>query len=90
MGLLRIAPGDRPGVVIWRVSMYFIRMLATPPPEVDPEDVVPADQDYRCSVCGTELTVAWPTTPNPPRPALPGGDGRSCGDPSEGSRLSRR
>ncbi len=44
-------------------------MLATPPPEVDPEDVVPADQDYRCAVCGTELTVrmANNTQPAPPK-----------------------
>ncbi|CAN5657309.1 MAG: hypothetical protein LC739_14170 [Actinobacteria bacterium] len=68
-GLLRVVLAIGLGVVIWRVSMYMIRMLATPPPEVDPGDVVPADQDYRCSVCGTELTVriANNTQPAPPK-----------------------
>lgn len=32
-------------------------MLATPPPEIDPDDVVPVDQDYKCTVCGAELTM---------------------------------
>lgn len=45
------------GYVIWRVSIAVIRMLSTPPPEIDPEDVMPVDQDYRCSVCGAELTM---------------------------------
>lgn len=45
------------GLVIWRVAIFFIAMLSTPPPEVDPEDTVPVDQDYRCSVCGAELTM---------------------------------
>jgi hypothetical protein len=45
------------GYVIWRVSLALIRMLATPPPEIDPEDVVPVDQDYICTVCGAELTM---------------------------------
>ena len=43
--------------VIWRASLWLIRLLSTPPPEVDPEDVVAADQDYRCTVCGTEVTL---------------------------------
>ena len=68
MGLLRILLAIGLGVVIWRVSMYFIRLLATPPPEIDPEDVVPTAQDYRCSVCGTELTV-WMA--NNTQPAAP-------------------
>lgn len=45
------------GFVIWRVSLGVIRMLSTPPTEVDPEDVVTVSQDYRCSVCGAELTM---------------------------------
>jgi hypothetical protein len=45
------------GFVIWRVSTSLIRMLSTPPPPIDPEDVVMADQDYRCTVCGAELTM---------------------------------
>ncbi|MGH8915164.1 MAG: hypothetical protein ACRDZM_11695 [Acidimicrobiia bacterium] len=45
------------GYIIWRVSTAVIRMLSTPPPEVDPEDVVAVDQDYKCTVCGAELTM---------------------------------
>jgi hypothetical protein len=45
------------GIIVWKVSVTLIRMLSTPPPEIDPEDVVSADQDYRCTVCGAELTM---------------------------------
>ena len=38
-------------------------------PEVDPEDVVAVDQDYRCAVCGAELTMTAVNVSddNPPR-----------------------
>ena len=45
------------GVVVWKVCIWFIRSLATAPSEPDPEEVVEAVQDYRCTLCGTELTV---------------------------------
>jgi hypothetical protein len=45
------------GYVIWRVAIALIRMMSTPPPEIDPEDVKAVDQDYRCTVCGAELTM---------------------------------
>ena len=45
------------GLLIWRLSTFFIRSLSTPPPEVDPDDVVVTDQDYRCTICGAELTM---------------------------------
>lgn len=45
------------GYLIWRSSIAVIRMLSTPPPEVDPDNVVAVDQDYKCSVCGAELTM---------------------------------
>jgi hypothetical protein len=45
------------GVVIWRVSMSLIRMLSTPPPAVDPSDVVPVSQAFKCTICGTEVTM---------------------------------
>lgn len=45
------------GFVIWRGSIALIRMMSTPPPEIDPEDVKQVDQDYRCTVCGAELTM---------------------------------
>ncbi len=45
------------GIVVWRVSVAIIRMLATPPPEIDPEDIVETLQAYRCTICGTEVTM---------------------------------
>lgn len=45
------------GYLIWRVSISLIRMMSTPPPEVDPEDIKDVDQDYKCTVCGAELTM---------------------------------
>ncbi|MEA1904023.1 MAG: hypothetical protein U9N56_10900 [Actinomycetota bacterium] len=45
------------GLLIWIFLVAIIRMLSTPPPELDPEDVVKVDQDYHCSVCGAELTM---------------------------------
>ena len=32
-------------------------MLSNPPPEIDPEDVIEVDQDFKCQVCGAELTM---------------------------------
>jgi len=45
------------GLFIWWVSMSVIRMLSTPPPEIDPTNLVTVDQDYRCTICGAELTM---------------------------------
>lgn len=45
------------GVVIWRVSTYFLRMLANAPDEVDPADVSETNAHFRCSVCGAEVTM---------------------------------
>lgn len=45
------------GYVIWRVTMSTLRMLATPPPEIDPDDIIDTLQKFRCSVCGTEVTM---------------------------------
>lgn len=56
LGQVLIALGI--GALIWVGSMKVLRMLVTPPPGVDPEEVVEVeDQDYRCSVCGTEVTL---------------------------------
>lgn len=46
------------GLAVFGLSMWAIRMLATPPPpEPDPDDVVSVSIAYRCKVCGMELTV---------------------------------
>ena len=57
MGVVNVLIAILIGLVIWRVSMWFVRMLSTPPPEIDPDDVVATSQDYRCTVCGTEVTM---------------------------------
>jgi len=46
------------GVAILAVSLWVVRMLATPPPaEPDPDQVTEVAVDYRCIVCGMRLTV---------------------------------
>ena len=67
--LLQIVIAILIGLAIWTVTRAIIRALATPPQEVDPTAVVEAEQDYKCSVCGTELTVhiASLTETEPPR-----------------------
>lgn len=45
------------GLAIWWVTTRIILMLATQPDEPDPTDVSDTIENYRCSVCGTELTV---------------------------------
>ena len=45
------------GVTIFWVTRKIIIMLATPPPEVDPDEVIEVEHHYRCSICGTELIV---------------------------------
>ena len=45
------------GLAIWRVSAWALRLLANPPDDVDPEDVVEVLQHYWCSVCGAEVTM---------------------------------
>lgn len=70
IGLVQVLIALAIGVTIWVVSIKVLRMLSTPPPEVDPDDVVEVeDQDYRCSVCGTEVTlrVANLTETSPPK-----------------------
>ncbi len=44
-------------VVIWRTMVFFIRMLASPPEEIDPEAAHETLAHYRCQVCGTEVTM---------------------------------
>lgn len=58
IGLVHVILALALGLSIWMVSMRVLRMLANPPPEVDPDDVVAVeDQDFKCMVCGTEVTL---------------------------------
>ncbi|MDP8959476.1 MAG: hypothetical protein M3N51_09830 [Actinomycetota bacterium] len=45
------------GVVIFRLGLGAVRLLASPAPEPDPQAVVPVQLDYRCSLCGTRVTM---------------------------------
>ena len=57
------------GLAIWWVATRVIKMLATMPEEPDPTDVTFANETFRCSTCGTELTVTIRsnTETTPPR-----------------------
>ncbi len=45
------------GVGIFAVSMWAIRLLATPgPEEPDPDEVAEVAVDYKCTICGMRLT----------------------------------
>jgi hypothetical protein len=46
------------GIGIFAISLWVIRLLATPPPEEpDPADLVEVERRYHCTVCGLRLTV---------------------------------
>ncbi|MXX46588.1 MAG: hypothetical protein F4Z41_10405 [Acidimicrobiia bacterium] len=57
------------GVVVWRLCLWFLRAMAAAPGQPDPDSIVEAYQDYRCTLCGTELTVrmASVSETSPPR-----------------------
>lgn len=57
------------GVAIFWSIRRILAVLATPPAEIDPDGVVPVEHHYRCSICGTELTVtaASLTEKEPPK-----------------------
>ena len=57
------------GLAIWTVLMAIIRAVANPPPDVDPDDVVETLRRFRCSLCGTQvtMTVTNVSEPRPPR-----------------------
>lgn len=57
------------GVGIMAVSLWAVRMLATPqPPEPDPEDVLEMEARYRCTVCGMRLTITHAQDEEPDAP----------------------
>lgn len=58
IGLVHILIAIAIGLAIWWTSMRLLRIMSMPPSEIDPADVVEVDdQDFRCSVCGTEVTL---------------------------------
>ena len=57
MTLLNLVIALGIGVAVWRLCIWFLRALVAAPEQPDPDLVVEAVQDYRCTLCGTELTV---------------------------------
>jgi len=57
VGLLNIVIAAVIFLVIWRSTMWVVRLLSWTPPEVDPDDIIDAEQAYKCSVCGTEVVM---------------------------------
>ena len=46
------------GITILAVGIWMVRLLATPgPPEPDEASLVDVNVEYRCIVCGLQLTV---------------------------------
>lgn len=57
------------GVAIFGVSLWAIRLLATPPPpEPDPDDVKAVDAHFRCTICGMRLVVTHAQDEEPEAP----------------------
>ena len=56
------------GVVIWTVLMAILRAVVNPPPELDPEDVVETHRRFRCSLCGTQVTMTVTNIAEPKAP----------------------
>lgn len=69
MTLLNVIIAIAIGAAIWTGSMAVIRAVANPPPDIDPQDVMETRLGFRCSLCGTEvtMTVTNTTVSNPPR-----------------------
>ncbi len=57
MGLLNVLIAIGIFVIVWGVSVWAIRLLTSPPAEVDPEEVVEVEQPYLCTLCGTEVVM---------------------------------
>jgi hypothetical protein len=65
------------GLAIFGIGLRLIQILATPPPpEPDPDEVVDVAIDFRCVVCGLQLTVTQ-AQDEPLRPP------RHCREPME-------
>ena len=48
--------------------MMVLRAVVNPPPEVDPGDVVETLRRFRCSLCGTQVTMTVTNLAEPKAP----------------------
>jgi len=96
--LVRVAIAVPAGLLIYLVGASTLRKFKiAPDAEPDPEDVVPVDVRFRCTVCGAEVTMTarGPGRRGARRAApLPGGHGAGrpdrVGTARGGSRGTRR
>ncbi|MGH9027458.1 MAG: hypothetical protein ACRDWD_15280 [Acidimicrobiia bacterium] len=68
--VLRVVLAVGAAVTIYVIGAAILRKFhIEPPPEPDPEALVPVDVHYRCGVCGAEVTMtaAPDEEPAPPR-----------------------
>ena len=68
MTLLNVVIAIAIGLAIWTVLMSVIRAVANPPPAVNPEDVVDTRRRFRCSLCGTQVTMTVTNLAEPKAP----------------------
>ena len=56
--IVRVAIAVAAGLLIYLVGASTLRKFKVPPDaEPDPEQLVPVDVRYRCTVCGAEVTM---------------------------------
>jgi hypothetical protein len=56
--IVRVAIAVPAGLIIYLVGASTLRKFKIPPDsEPDPEDVVPVELRFRCTVCGAEVTM---------------------------------
>jgi hypothetical protein len=68
--IVRIVIGVAVAVFVYVVGASMLRKFhVAPPQEPDPDDIKPVDLQFRCIVCGAEVTMtaAQDDDPEPPR-----------------------
>lgn len=62
--------------IIWKVLSGTIRMLAVEPDAPDPDAVVPTEEHFRCTICGSEVIMTVRSTTEEAAP-------RHCREPMQ-------
>jgi len=67
--ILRVVIGVGVGLVIYLIGASMLRKFwVAPPPEPDPDDVHPVNLQFRCTICGTEVTMTAAQGDDPDAP----------------------